>query len=154
VAKAALTKRAMEFITAEVEVQGNPAVRPGALVNIKKVGPYSGHYLVTEANHYYDAAGYNCIFYLARDKWGNSSAPAAAQARAPQSPPANQFVDLELADDAGVPVAEAAYEVLTADGRVLTGKLDAKGKARVHGVGPGQCRVSFPELHPDAWKPV
>jgi phage protein D len=73
VAKAALTRRAMEFITAEVEVQGNPVVKPGALVNIKKVGPYSGHYLVTEANHFYDAAGYNCVFYVARDKWGNSS---------------------------------------------------------------------------------
>jgi uncharacterized protein len=87
VAKAALTRRAMEFITAEVEVEGDPKVRPGALVNIKKVGPYSGHYLVTEANHFYDAAGYNCIFYIARDKWGNSaqSQQQAAAARA-QSP--------------------------------------------------------------------
>ena len=73
VAKAALTKRAMEFITAEVEVQGNPEVKPGAMVNLKKVGEYSGHYYVTEANHFYDAAGYNCIFYVARDKWGDSS---------------------------------------------------------------------------------
>src|SRR5207253_1279774 len=71
--KAALTKRAMEFITAEVEVQGNPEVKPGAMVNLKKVGEYSGHYYVTEANHFYDAAGYNCIFYVARDKWGDSS---------------------------------------------------------------------------------
>ena len=82
VAKAELTRRAMEFITAEVEVQGNPVVKPGAMVNIKKVGPYSGHYLVTEANHFYDAAGYNCIFYVARDKWGNSSNPPAST-RAP-----------------------------------------------------------------------
>src|SRR5439155_1296933 len=88
VAKAALTKRAMEFITAEVEVQGNPVVRPGALVNIKKVGAYSGHYLVTEANHFYDAAGYNCIFYVARDKRGNSSQPQ--QAAQPQQQAAAQ----------------------------------------------------------------
>ena len=80
VAKAALTKRAMEFLTAEVEVQGDPRVRPGAMVNIKKVGVYSGHYLVTEANHFYDAAGYDCIFYVARDKWGNSSSAAQQQA--------------------------------------------------------------------------
>src|SRR5256885_1035586 len=73
VAKAALTKRAMEFLTAEVEIQGNPDVKPGAMVNLKKVGQYSGHYYVTEANHFYDAAGYNCIFYVARDKWGDSS---------------------------------------------------------------------------------
>ncbi len=73
VAKAALTRRNLEFITAEVEVQGDPAVKPGAMVNIKKVGVYSGHYLVTEANHFYDAGGYACIFYVARDKWGDSS---------------------------------------------------------------------------------
>jgi hypothetical protein len=73
VAKAALTRRAMEFLTAEVEVQGNPAVKPGAMVNLKKVGQYSGHYYVTEANHFYDAGGYTVIFYVARDKWGDSS---------------------------------------------------------------------------------
>src|SRR5436190_198650 len=47
--------------------------QPGAVVNLKKVGEYSGHYYVTEANHFYDAAGYNVIFYVARDKWGDSS---------------------------------------------------------------------------------
>src|SRR5207244_7191746 len=65
--------RAMEFLTAEVEGQGSSDVKPGAMVNLKKVGEYSGHYYVTEANHFYDAAGYNCIFYVARDKWGDSS---------------------------------------------------------------------------------
>src|SRR5207253_170238 len=83
VAKAALTKRAMEFITAEVEVQGNPEVKPGAMVNLKKVGEYSGHYYVTEANHFYDAAGYNCIFYVARDKWGDSSQTGGGGSGAP-----------------------------------------------------------------------
>src|SRR5207302_603283 len=73
VAKAALTRRSLEFLTAEVEVQGNPEIKPGAMVNVKKVGVYSGHYVVTEANHFYDAAGYSCIFYVARDKWGDSS---------------------------------------------------------------------------------
>src|SRR5438309_9337296 len=76
VAKAALTKRSLEFLTAEVEVQGNPEIKPGAMVNVKKVGVYSGHYLVTEANHFFDAGGYNCIFYVARDKWGDSSTEA------------------------------------------------------------------------------
>src|SRR5712671_3592274 len=76
VAKAALTKRSLEFLTAEVEVQGNPEIKPGAMVNVKKVGVYSGHYLVTEANHFFDAAGYSCIFYVARDKWGDSSTDA------------------------------------------------------------------------------
>src|SRR5712671_2289956 len=76
VAKAALTKRSLEFLTAEVEVQGNPEIKPGAMVNVKKVGVYSGHYMVTEANHFFDAGGYSCIFYVARDKWGDSSTDA------------------------------------------------------------------------------
>src|SRR5260370_4562317 len=38
VAKAALTKRAMEFIVAEAEGQGNPEVKPGAMGNLKKGG--------------------------------------------------------------------------------------------------------------------
>jgi uncharacterized protein len=91
VAKAAATVRNLEFLTAEVEVQGDPNIRPGAVVDMKKVGVYSGHYLVTEANHFYDAGGYQCIFYIARDKWGEAAGtqqkpeakPAAAQAKPP-----------------------------------------------------------------------
>jgi phage protein D len=152
VAKAALTKRAMEFLTAEVEVQGDPRVRPGAMVNIKKVGVYSGHYLVTEANHFYDAAGYNCIFYVARDKWGNSSQPAAQPAAKPAAVAPTTFIDLVLVDDAGAPVAGAAYEVTTSDGRVLSGHLDDKGRARVQGVRKGTCQVSFPDLPSGGWR--
>jgi hypothetical protein len=166
VAKAALTKRAMEFLTAEVEVQGDPRVRPGAMVNIKKVGVYSGHYLVTEANHFYDAAGYDCIFYVARDKWGNSSSAAQQQAAGQQQRQAAQqqqqavtpqvarsstYIDLILVDDDGAPVAGAKYEVTTSDGRELQGSLDAQGRARVQGVGTGPCQVTFPEQPPDAW---
>jgi len=100
VAKAALTRRAMEFITAEVEVQGNPVIRPGALVNIKKVGPFSGHYLVTEANHFYDAAGYNCVFYVARDKWGNSSTMQQQTAARQQAAQAAQAAQAQAAQQA------------------------------------------------------
>ncbi len=166
VARAALTKHAMEFLTAEVEVQGDPRVRPGAMVNIKKVGVYSGHYLVTEANHFYDAAGYDCIFYVARDKWGNSSSAAQQQAAGQQQRQAAQqqqqavtpqvarsstYIDLILVDDDGAPVAGAKYEVTTSDGRELQGSLDAQGRARVQGVGTGPCEVTFPEQPPDAW---
>jgi len=146
VAKAALTKRTMEFITAEVEVQGDPKVKPGALVNIKKVGPYSGHYLVTEANHFYDAAGYNCIFYVARDKWGNSAATAQQQRAAAQqqkqaaSAAAAQLqarkkaavvkdgIHRRLVDEeTGNPLANVEYEITLHGGETRTGKTDADG---------------------------
>lgn len=138
VAKAALTKRAMQFITAEVEVQGNPKVKPGALVNIKKVGAYSGHYLVTEANHFYDAAGYNCIFYVARDKWGNSSQPpqaaqqqqpAAAQRQAQAKPAVvKDGIHRRLVDEqTGDPLANVEYEITLHGGETRTGRTDANG---------------------------
>ena len=157
VAKAALTWRAMEFITAEVEVEGDPKVKPGALVNIKKVGPYSGHYLVTEANHFYDAAGYNCIFYVARDKWGNSAAvaqqrAAARQQAAPRPAPApppkqvspNDFVLQVLDDGTGKPVAQVQLELTLANGSTRHLRTDAEGFVEAKDAGKGQNKAGSP----------
>ena len=96
VAKAMLTKANQQFLTAEVEVMGDPRLLPGALLNLRNVSVYSGHYLVTEASHFYDAAGYSVICYVARDKWGDSSnekvkpvreAPAPAPISRPKPEP-------------------------------------------------------------------
>ncbi len=35
---------------------------------------------------------------------------------------------------------------------VATGTTDEKGRARVEGIDPGTCKVTFPELDKDAWK--
>jgi len=141
VAKAALTRKAMEFITAEVEVQGSPVVKPGALVNIKKVGPYSGHYLVTEANHFYDAGGYHCIFYVARDKWGS---PPVAQPQPGLAPPAQTATfDVELIDeDTGKPVPSVRLDVLLADGTTRSLTTGQTGTAQAIGVPPGNNTLS------------
>ena len=136
VAKAAITKRAMEFIVAEVEVQGNPGIKPGAMVNLKKVGAYSGHYYVTEANHFYDAGGYNCIFYVARDKWGDSSNEKAKdkqdkdkdnkgkQDNPPYTPPKpkedkekKSFIDFTIEDDDGKGIADLQVKIRPRLGR-------------------------------------
>ncbi len=149
VAKAALTRRNLEFLTAEVEVQGNPDIKPGAMVGVQKVGVYSGHYMVTEANHFYDAGGYDCIFYVARDKWGNP--PGQKKAKAATSA-ANGMLDIRLVDDDGKPVAGAAYEVKLPDGRVVKGALDSSGHARLTGLPRGNYNVTFPKLPPDSWE--
>ena len=152
VAKAALTRRAMEFLTAEVEVQGNPDVKPGAMVNLKKVGEYSGHYYVTEANHFYDAGGYNVIFYVARDKWGDSSntqaqnnqnnqnnnPPGGGGQRPPQPPPQppaktnkKSFIDFTLQDDQGNPLADLQVKIHLASGETLEATTDGDGHVHV-----------------------
>jgi phage protein D len=171
VAKAALTKRAMQFITAEVEVQGNPKVKPGALVNIKKVGPYSGHYLVTEANHFYDAAGYNCIFYVARDKWGNSSqaqeqqaaakrqqaaqaAAAQSQTRKAKAAAATDGIHRRLVDEeTGAPLANVEYEIVLHGGEKRTGKTDADGFLEENDVPSGNFVVHVLSDRPDLFAP-
>jgi outer membrane protein OmpA-like peptidoglycan-associated protein/phage protein D len=150
VAKAALTKRAMEFITAECEVQGSPDVKPGAMVNLKKVGAYSGHYLITEANHFFDASGYSCIFYVARDKWGDSSVdkekdkqasgggagPAAATKpyKPPESPVQEEksgFIDFALQDDNGNAIANVNVRIHLASGETLDATTDGSGKVHI-----------------------
>jgi outer membrane protein OmpA-like peptidoglycan-associated protein/phage protein D len=166
VAKAALTRRAMEFITAEVEVQGNPEVKPGAMVNLKKVGAYSGHYLVTEANHFYDGAGYNCIFYVARDKWGDSSSEkekgksakqssgAGKQAQKPYKPAQpkhgagagkNEAIDFTLQDDQGHQLGDLAVKIRLASGEVIEATTDGDGHVHIDDKPPGPYTVEIPD---------
>lgn len=154
VARAALTRRAMEFLTAEVEVQGHPAVKPGAVVNIKKVGEYSGPYLVTEANHFYDAAGYQCIFYVARDKWGDSSAPAqqqhsraqpaakASAAKPPRQVGPRDFLLQIIDDGTGQPIAQLDVEVTLPSGQKRLIQSDREGFVEVREAGKGSNDVA------------
>ncbi len=65
------------------------------------------------------------------------------------------FIEIELVDDAGNPVPGEPYEITLPDGkRVATGTLDHKGFARVDGIDPGTCKIGFPRLDKDAWKPA
>ena len=162
VAKAALTRRAMEFITAEVEVQGNPAVRPGALVDLKKVGAYSGHYLVTEANHFYDGAGYDCIFYVARDKWGDSSSEKEKErsrkdkgakgekkesgekkSKAKAGAEKNEAIDFTLQDDDGKALAGLKVKIRLESGEELEAETDREGHVRLDDKPAGSYTVEI-----------
>jgi uncharacterized Zn-binding protein involved in type VI secretion len=67
---------------------------------------------------------------------GNGAPPAAA----------TEWIELELLDPDGTPLRNEPYRVVTPAGRTITGRLDAQGKARVPGIEPGECQVSFPDL--------
>jgi uncharacterized protein len=151
IAKAALTKRNLQFLTAEVEVQGNPDIQPGAMVKIEGVGNYSGRYLVTEANHFYDAGGYDCIFYVASDKFGTPAAQQAAKVQKQTVTPQDGVVDIKLVDDAGQPIPGERYQVTLPDGTTLEGTVDDAGRARLEGLPRGNYKVTFPRLSSDAW---
>lgn len=62
------------------------------------------------------------------------------------------WIEIELIDEADQPVVGQRYEITLPDGRVAKGTLDAQGFARIDGIDPGTCQVSFPDLDKDAWE--
>lgn len=62
------------------------------------------------------------------------------------------WIAIELVDEDGAPVPNVPYRIETPDGRVLTGLTNDRGRARQDGIYPGNCKVSFPELHAPDWK--
>jgi hypothetical protein len=61
------------------------------------------------------------------------------------------FLAIELVDADGKPAPHVRWRVTTTDGKIREGFLDEDGRARVEGIAPGLCRVTFPELDSDAW---
>jgi hypothetical protein len=72
----------------------------------------------------------------------------AAQAQQENAPAADEqhWIEIELLDDDGKPVAGEAYFVELPDGSSKSGRTGSDGKARIDGVDPGTAKVSFPDL--------
>jgi hypothetical protein len=72
----------------------------------------------------------------------------------------NDIVDthsvmIELLDVEGNPVPGEPYRIKLPDGTIVTGKLDAKGKAHHTGIEqPGTCQVCFYERDAAIWAPA
>ncbi|QSQ28420.1 carboxypeptidase regulatory-like domain-containing protein [Pyxidicoccus parkwayensis] len=65
--------------------------------------------------------------------------------------PEPTWLAIELKDSEGKPVPHARYVVTLPDGSSREGTLNKNGHARVDGVNPGKCHVSFPELDGESW---
>jgi phage protein D len=75
VAKSVFDGQAMDFLSADVEIEGDPEVAPGAIVELKQFGTrYSGKYVVEAAHHVYVAAGKDP--YIVRLHLVRNSAPS------------------------------------------------------------------------------
>ena len=83
---------------------------------------------------------------------GETPATAAKGAAAPKKK--QNWVAIELKNADGTPAAGAAYRIVAPDGSVIDGQLDSAGRARVDGVTPGQCQITFPDYHSQAWRPA
>jgi hypothetical protein len=65
------------------------------------------------------------------------------------------WIEIELLGEDDSPVPDVEYQVVLPNGDVAHGFLDEKGKARIKGIpSAGECKVTFPGMDKDAWKPV
>jgi len=62
------------------------------------------------------------------------------------------WIEIELLDDEGEPISGEPYEITLPDKRVAKGSLDGNGFARVDGIDPGSCQVTFPKLDGRSWE--
>jgi len=63
------------------------------------------------------------------------------------------WIEIEMVDEEDNPVPGEKYSITLPDGEtVAEGMLDGKGFARVDGIEPGTCKITFPELDKDAWE--
>ncbi|MDI1432350.1 carboxypeptidase regulatory-like domain-containing protein [Polyangium sorediatum] len=61
-------------------------------------------------------------------------------------------IELVDDDDPPKPVPFKRYRVELPDGATREGMLDAEGRARITGIDPGQCSVTFPDFHGEDWR--
>jgi len=87
-------------------------------------------------------------------KTGSGSSGQSPSKPYKPDPEKKSWIEIVLVDEAGDPVTGESYSITLPDGEtVAEGTLDEKGLARVDGIDPGSCKVTFPNLDKDAWKP-
>jgi len=62
------------------------------------------------------------------------------------------WIEIELVDRDGDPVPYEPYKITLPDNKVVRGRLDENGFARVGGLHvSGTCQISFTEIHRECW---
>lgn len=62
------------------------------------------------------------------------------------------WVEIELLNQDGKPVPNEPYRIELPDGTATEGCTDDRGRARVEGIDPGNCKISFTSLDQRSWK--
>ena len=80
-----------------------------------------------------------------------SGGGASAADPASSSDSKKTWVEIQLVDADGNPVPNEPYRIEAPDGTVNEGSTDGNGVARVDGIDPGNCKISFTALDKQAW---
>ena len=62
------------------------------------------------------------------------------------------WIEIEFLDEAGTPVPGERYKIKLPNGKFVRGTLDENGFARVEGIPPGSCEVTFTRYDESAWE--
>ena len=91
------------------------------------------------------------------DQVGGGQATCGSEGSAGQptviSEKKKSWIAIKLVEEDGICVPGEEYRITLPDGTKVEGDLDEKGFARINGIDPGTCQVTFPELDKEAWKP-
>jgi type VI secretion system secreted protein VgrG len=68
------------------------------------------------------------------------------------SPDKTHWIAIQLVDDDGHVVPSEDYRITLPDGTEIEDILDRKGRAKITGIDPGTCKVSFPNMDALIWK--
>jgi uncharacterized protein (DUF2345 family) len=79
------------------------------------------------------------------------SAPASSTTQV--SPTKEHWISIQLLDEEGHAVPNEDYKITLPDGSTVEGTLDQHGRAKISGLDSGNCKVSFPDLDGEMWKP-
>lgn len=72
--------------------------------------------------------------------------PSQAPGSAVRSCKQQTWVEIQLVDQNGEPVANQSFELVLPDGSVVQDQTDAKGLAGVEGIDAGECEIRLPDL--------
>lgn len=66
------------------------------------------------------------------------------------APPPKTWIEIQLVNEDGYPIAHERYRIALPDGEVREGVLDESGQARLVDIDPGACKVMFPAFEEEA----
>ncbi len=66
----------------------------------------------------------------------------------------NHWIEIELIDEADGPIAGQLCRFTLPDGTTRTGQTNDEGVARLDGIMPGECQISFTELDQRSWERI